>query len=82
MFHIGKGIGGVLESKSELSGVAGVETAIDAKSEQWLSDYEPPTVTNTSAAAVKSSSPASVTEGTTRNLIDFAESKRQGENQG
>jgi zinc ribbon protein len=72
--EVGNGIAGMLETKSRrrLLGLAGKESAVDATPKQLPSADQPPVITNPSAA-FRSSPPASVTEGTTRQLDDLVE---------
>jgi hypothetical protein len=72
--EVGNGIGGVLEAKSRLRslGLARKEPVEDAIPKQLSSAGQPPLVT-TSPAVFRSSSPSSVTEGTTRQLDDRVE---------
>ena len=68
------GISGVLEAKGRLRllRLTGEEPAADAIPQQSLSSSAPPKIVNPSAA-LRSSPPVSVTEGTTRQLDDYVE---------
>ena len=72
--EMANGLSGVLESKTRLRlmGLTGNESAVGGGERQLLSGGEPLNMTNPSAA-IRSSPPVSVTEGTTRQLDDYLE---------
>ena len=68
------GIRGVLESKGRLRlmGLTGKEPAVNASPQQLSAGRESPQITNP-PGAFRPSPPVSITEGTTRQLDDYAE---------
>jgi hypothetical protein len=70
---IGNGIAGVLEAKSRLRLLGIKESAVDVTTKQLSSSANPPPMLTNSSESYESSSPSSVTEGTTRHLDDLDE---------